>query len=134
MEPHDTNQQASGAAPVRRAWIVIPGHRDAEARVDAVPFPFWARAFRTLMLAAAWGSASVATFFITMFDPFLTSIPVAVGAFSVYRSWKGHFLVRSFHGGCPRCGESMALKPGARISVPHPMVCYSCHHEGELLF
>ena len=133
MEPRDTKQPASGT-PIHRAWIVTPGHREAEARVDAVPFPFWARAVRTLGLMAAWGGASVATFFVTMFDPFLTSIPVAVGAFSVFRSWRGHFVVRSFDGGCPRCGASMRLKPGARISVPHPMVCYACHHEGELLF
>lgn len=134
MEPHTTQQKTTdGGAPVR-AWIVLPGHRDVEARVDMVPFPFWARAFRTAGLAAAWSLAAVATFFVTMFDPFLSSIPAFVGAFSVYRSWKGHFLVRSFHGGCPRCGVAMALKPGARISVPHPMVCYSCHHEGELLF
>ena len=133
MEPHTTGQTTVDEAAPVRAWIVLPGHREAEARVDMVPFPFWARAFRTAGLAAGWGLAAVATFF-AMFDPFLTSIPVLVGMFGVYRSWRGHFLIRSFHGGCPRCGQAMRLKPGARISVPHPMICYSCHHEGQLLF
>lgn len=133
MEQTREDTTASADAPVR-AWIVLPGHRDAEARVEVVRLPFWTRALRTVALGAGWGAGTVAAFFITMFDPFLSSIPLCIGAFSVYRSWKGHYSIRSFRGGCPRCGEAMRLKPGARISVPHPMVCYSCHHEPELLF
>jgi len=126
-------RDADQAVPVV-ARIVLPRHRDAEGKAEVVPVPFCARAVRTAALAGAWAAAAVAMFFVTIFDPFLTSIPVLVGAFTVYRSWRGAYLVRSFQGGCPRLGTSMRLKPGARISVPHPMVCYSCHHEPELSF
>ncbi|HEX8691242.1 MAG TPA: hypothetical protein VF746_02280 [Longimicrobium sp.] len=126
-------RDADQAVPVV-ARIVLPGHRDAEGKAEVVPVPFWSRAVRTAALAGAWAAAAVTMFFVTIFDPFLTSIPVLVGAFTVYRSWRGQYLVRSFQGGCPRCGTSIRLKPGARISVPHPMVCYSCHHEPELSF
>lgn len=120
--------------PSAAAWIVLPGHRDVRAAVEVAEYPFWARCTRTLLLAAAWTAATAATFFVTIFDPFLSSIPLTVGAFTVYRSWRGRFRIGSFSGGCPRCGTALRLEPGARIGAPHPLVCYSCHHEAQLVF
>lgn len=120
-------------APVR-AWIVLPGHRDVHASVDVLPCTAGARIARTLMLAALWSGTTAAMFFITIFDPFMTSMPALVGIMAVYRSWKGRYRVRSFRGGCPRCGTELQVKRGSRISVPHPLVCYACHHEPELVF
>ena len=128
MEP----QIADGSAIPVEARIVLPGHADAEARMQVTAYPFWTRVLRTLGLAASWTAATVATFFITMFDPFISSIPLLMGFMSVYRSWKGRLRVHAFAGGCPRCGTAMTIEPGARISVPHPLVCYHCHHEPEL--
>ena len=121
------------AAPMQ-AWIVLPGHRDARADIEVREYPFWTRLVRTLGLGAAWSVVTVSTFVITIFDPFLSSIPLTVGLFTVWRSWKGRFRVNRFAGDCPRCGTAMRLKPGSHISVPHPLVCYACHHEPELLF
>ena len=116
------------------ARIVLPGHADTVARVDVREVTFGARVTRTLVLAAVWGSVTTATFLITMFDPFMTSLPALVGTMSVYRSWRGRIQVRSFVGACPRCGAEIRLKANSRVSAPHPLVCYACHHEPELVF
>jgi hypothetical protein len=116
------------------ARIVLAGHADRPARVEAAEVSFRARVMRTLVTAGVWGSISTAVFFITVFDPFMTSMPTLVGAMAVYRSWKGRLRIRSFHGGCPRCGAEISIKANARISTPHPLVCYACHHEPELVF
>lgn len=116
------------------AWIVLPGHPDTPARVEVVQYsPMW-RASRTLALFAAWGGLTAATFFVTLFDPFMTSLPLIVGAAQVWRSATGRFSVTDFQGSCPRCSVEMQLKAGTKVSVPHPMVCYTCHHEAELVF
>ncbi|HEX9935640.1 MAG TPA: hypothetical protein VGB15_00905 [Longimicrobium sp.] len=116
------------------ARIVLPGHADTVAKVEVREVTFGGRVTRTLGQAALWGTITTATFLITMFDPFMTSLPALVGAMAVYRSWKGRFQVRSFRGGCPRCGTEIQLKPDSRVAAPHPLVCYSCHHEPQLVF
>ena len=126
MSQEPSNQQVP-------AWIVLPGHRDTPAHVEVVRYSFWARTLRTVALFAGWGALTAAVFFVTVFDPFMTSMPLIVGAVAVYRSWKGRFRVQRFAGSCPRCAEPMALEEGSKIGVPHPLVCYSCHHEMALV-
>jgi hypothetical protein len=115
-----------------RAWLILPGHHDAAAHLRVIHYPFWARASRTGALGMIWGTITVGAFFLTMFDPFLSSIPLIMGAAAVWRSWRGHFRVQEFAGECPRCRHSLALERGVRISSPHRMVCYHCHHEPHL--
>jgi hypothetical protein len=122
-----------GDAAAVSAHVVLPGHADTVARIDVDEVPFRARVLRTLALAGAWGSISAAMFFITVFDPFMTSMPVLVGAVTVWRNWKGRYRVRAFQGACPRCGAGIRMKPNARVGVPHPLVCYECHHEPQLV-
>ena len=119
------------AAPVR-ARIVLPGHRDVHASVDVLPTTTGARIARTLLLAALWGGLTAATFFVTIFDPFMTSMPLFVGAVMTYKSWRGRYKVTEFRGACPRCAEPIKLKTGSKIGTPHHMVCYNCHHEPDL--
>ena len=116
------------------ARIVLPGHRDMPARVDVSEVPLRRRVVRTLVLAAFWGTITAAVFFITVFDPFMTSMPAFVGAASVYRSWRGRYELHAFQAACPRCGTALKVKPNAKVSAPHPLVCYSCHHQPELVF
>jgi hypothetical protein len=122
-----------GDAAAVSALVVLPGHPDRAARVAVDAVPFGARVARTLVMAGVWSSISAAMFFITVFDPFMTSMPVLVGAVTVWRSWKGEWRVRSFRGECPRCGAEIRVKPNARVAVPHPLVCYACHHEPHLV-
>ena len=117
-----------------RARIVLPGHTDTVARVDVSEVPLRARVTRTLLLAAFWGTITTAVFFITVFDPFMTSMPAFVGAASVYRSWRGRYALHAFEARCPRCGTELRIKPNAKVSASHTLVCYTCHHQPELVF
>jgi hypothetical protein len=86
---------------------------------------------RTTGFVALWIASTLGTLALTL-DPFVASLPFLVGASLVYRSWKGRFRVEEFQAACPRCGEELKLEPGSRIDLPHPLVCYHCHHEPEL--
>lgn len=114
------------------AWIVLAGHPNAPARLSVVRYSSLARFYRTVLYAILWIVSSVTTFFITIFDPFMTCMPVFIGAVMTYRSWRGRFKVTEFHGDCPRCREPLRLKPGSKIASPHHLVCYACHHEPDL--
>jgi hypothetical protein len=114
------------------ARIVLAGHRDTPARLSVVHYSRVARVYRTLLYALLWIGSSVATFFVTIFDPFMTSMPFFVGAVMTYRSWRGRFRVTAFDGACPRCAHPINLKPGSKIGSPHHLVCYHCHHEPDL--
>jgi hypothetical protein len=122
------------APPVEQpnAWIILPGHPDAPARLAVVRYSRWARLTRTLMWAGVWVTSTVGTFLITIFDPFMTAMPFFVGGVMTYRSWRGRFRVTEFQGACPRCARPIEIKPGSRIASPHPLVCYGCHFEPSL--
>jgi hypothetical protein len=115
------------------AHIVLPGHRDARAEVAVQVYPLRFRVARTVGYLALWIGSTATTLVVTFGDPFLTAIPFILGVVGVWRSWKGRFRVARFSGACPRCAEPLALKDGDKISSPHPLVCYRCHHEPELV-
>jgi hypothetical protein len=117
--------------PVPGARIVLGGHPSRPARLVARRYPGWARLARTLAFVVLWIASTVGTLVFT-FDPFVASLPFLMGISFVYRSWKGRFRVEEFEAACPRCGEELKLEPGSKIDLPHPLVCYSCHHEPEL--
>ena len=121
------------SGPAARARVVLPGHADTVARVDVRVLSLRARVVRTLLLATLWGSITGAVFFITVFDPFMTSMPALVGATAVYRSWRGRYALLAFEARCPRCGTELEMKH-ARVGAQSPLVCYACHHEPELVF
>lgn len=122
---------SSTPAAIPSARIVLGGHPTRPARLVARRYPVWARMVRTLAFVVLWVGSTAGTLIFT-FDPFVATFPFAIGVSFVYKSWKGRFRVEDFEAACPRCGEGLLLKPGSRISLPHPMVCYSCHHEPEL--
>lgn len=124
----------SNGTAAGHARIVLPGHADTIARVEVRPISSRNRVLRTLGLAGLWGTITTAVFFITVFDPFMTSMPAFVGAASVYRSWRGRFELRAFEASCPRCGTELKMKRNARVGAQAPLVCYTCHHEPELVF
>jgi hypothetical protein len=120
--------------PVDRptAWLVLAGHPDAPAHLGVVHYSRLARLYRTAWYAFLWIFSTIATFFVTIFDPFMTSMPLFVGAVMTYRSWRGRYRVTEFRGACPRCGQKLDLKTGSKIGTPHHLVCYHCHHEPDL--
>ena len=114
------------------AWIVLPGHPNAPARLTVTRYSSLARFYRTVWYAFLWIASSVAMFLVTIFDPFMTSLPFFVGAVMTFKSWRGRFKVMEFRGACPRCLEPLKLKLGSKIASPHHLVCYNCHHEPDL--
>lgn len=114
------------------AWLVLPGHRDAPARLTVERYSRLARFYRTVMYGLMWVGSTVGMFLVTIFDPFMTCIPLFVGGVMTYRSWRGRYRVMDFHGACPRCQSPLDLKLGSKIGSPHHLVCYQCHHEPDL--
>lgn len=114
------------------AWLILPGHRDAPARLTVERYSSVARFYRTLVYAALWIGCTTATFLITIFDPFMTAMPFLFGAVMTHRSWRGRYRVMDFDGACPRCQSPLNLKLGSKIGSPHHLVCYHCHHEPDL--
>lgn len=113
------------------AVVHLRGHgsRPAELRVTRYATAAWLG--RILRYAAAWLGITALTLVIT-FDPFVASFPFVIGAGYLYRTIRGRYRVHLFRGECPRCGGGLDLKPGSKIPLPYPMVCYACHHEPEL--
>jgi hypothetical protein len=107
---------AADARPT--AWIVLPGHPNAPARLTVTRYSSLARFYRTVWYAFLWIGGSTAMFFVTIFDPFMTSLPFFVGAVMTFRSWRGRFKVLEFRGACPRCLEPLKLKPPRARPVP----------------
>lgn len=117
------------SAPAR---ILLRGHDSLPAHLEVARFPFWAWVFRTLARAGAWLGGTVLGFLLT-WDPFVTVIPFAVGLAYTWKSFRGRYRVREFRGECPRCATPLLVRPGDKIDLPHPLVCYSCHHEPLLV-
>jgi hypothetical protein len=114
------------------AWIILAGHRNAPAQLTVERYSPIARFYRTVLYGMMWIGSTVAMFLVTIFDPFMTCIPLFVGAVMTHRSWRGRFRVMEFHGACPRCQSPLELKLGSKIGSPHHLVCYNCHHEPDL--
>lgn len=127
---HDMETRSSNAVPT--GWLVLPGHPDAPAHVSVVHYSRVARLYRTTLYAFLWITSTIGMFLVTIFDPFMTSMPLFVGGVMTFKSWRGRFRVMEFSGACPRCHTALTLKPGSKIGSPHHLVCYSCHHEPDL--
>lgn len=119
------------ACPAAR--IVLPGHPDAGAEVEVNVYPFRFRVARTFGYLALWVGSTATALVVTFGDPFLTAIPFILGVVGVHRSWRGRFRVARFQGNCPRCATPLKLGEGDKISTPHNLVCYHCHHEPHLV-
>jgi hypothetical protein len=60
-------------------------------------------------------------------------IALGVGIYFARRTWKGEYVVTSFEGKCPRCGEPLELETGTRIQGRELLECFNCHREPELV-
>jgi hypothetical protein len=121
----------ASAVQVRAAWVVLGGHRPRPAELVVARYPAWAWAARTASFLAGWAGATAATFVLT-FDPFITALPFFMLGTLAWRTLRGRYRVESFRGECPRCAHPLAVRPGSAIDLPHPLVCYHCHHEPHL--
>ena len=120
-----------GATPAVPAVIHLRGHTATPAYLEVTRFPRLAWIGRIVRYTLGWLGSTAATLVIT-FDPFVASFPFVIGMGLVYRTVRGRYRVAAFRGVCPRCTGELELKPGSKIPLPYPFVCYRCHHEPEL--
>lgn len=123
-----------GGTPTVRppARLELPGSGTAAAAVEVTHQPRGTRIARAVTaLVASWALIPI-VFFIPPHLPWVLAAFLG-GLFLAWRLWRGHYLVRSFRGDCPRCGTALELKPGARIRNRHALDCYGCHRRPELV-
>lgn len=113
------------------AIVHLRGHAPTVAHLEFTRYGTAAWIGRIAGRVAGWLVSSAATLVVT-FDPFVASFPFVIGLGLVYRAVRGRYRVHRFHGICPRCAGALSVKPGSSIPLPYPLVCYGCHHEGEL--
>jgi hypothetical protein len=124
-------EMSARAMEVGTAWVVLGGHAPRRAELEVTRLPLLAWAGRTAAYGVGWAGATLATFVLT-FDPFITALPFFMIGTLAWRSLRGRWRVRSFRGVCPRCEHPLRVEPGTAIDLPHPLVCYHCHHEPRL--
>ena len=114
------------------AGLVLPASGSSPARVRVVHRTTGQRAGRAaLALGGSWLLMPV-VFFV---PPHLLWPVLVFGAGLVlgWREWRGEYVVESFEGACPRCGQELSLEEGARIRDRQRMECYGCHRQPELV-
>ncbi len=120
------------AVEVRRARLVLPASGSTPARMQVVHRGPRVRAARALGALGGAGFLAPAVFFIPPHVVWPVLV-VAAGLYVGWREWRGEYVVHSFEGSCPRCGEVLTVKDGARIRDGQRVECYSCHREPKLI-
>lgn len=114
------------------AVLRLPGHGTRAVSAELVPRPRALRMRQALLaLGLSWAIAPV-VFFLPPHLPWVLAA-LGIGVYLAHSRWTGTHEVRAFEGNCPRCDASIRIRPGARISFPHRLTCYACHHEPDLL-
>src|SRR5688500_2005000 len=113
------------------ARLSLRGHEPRPAVIEVVYRPPKERITRALLsLLGCWVLAPV----VAIVPPHIpwALLAFAVGIYLAVRQWTGEYVARRVEGACPRCAAPLPLPPGSRIKLPHPMVCFHCHHEPVL--
>ena len=113
------------------ARLTLPGHSPVPAAVELRHRPRQKRMMRAVgMLVLFWALVPL-VFFIPPHLPWALGA-FAAGIYFALRNWRGEYVVDSFSGSCPRCGQPLKIAPGALVRLPHTVTCYNCHHEPGL--
>jgi hypothetical protein len=116
----------------RQARLVLPASGAAPARVRVIHRSPGGRAARAAVALVGSWLLMPAVFFV---PPHLLWPVLVFGAGLAFgwREWRGEYVVESFEGSCPRCGQELSMKEGARIRGRQRVECYGCHREPELV-
>ena len=110
------------------AKLSLRGHEATSATLEAEAVPRPTRTRRAVLrLLGFWILVPIVAFI----PPHIPWIILAfvMGIYYAHQHWTGEYVVQSFTGVCPRCGNALTIKPGSRIHLPHKMTCFNCHHE-----
>ncbi|HEX7120586.1 MAG TPA: hypothetical protein VF212_17470 [Longimicrobiales bacterium] len=120
-----TETQNVVAPPAR---MTLFGFKAVPARAEVVHRPRPVRVSRALLyLAGCWALMPI----VAIIPPHFPWAIAAFGAgiYLAWTNWRGTYEVRSVEATCPSCGGALTVKAGAKISLPHKIVCYACHQE-----
>ena len=117
---------------VRRARLVLPAEGSTEARLHVEPRPKGARRTRAVLILATTVALAPVAFLVP--PHFLWPLLfLAAGAYFAHREWTGEYIVHTFEGRCPRCGEALEVASGTRVRGRQRIECYGCHREPEMI-
>jgi len=102
------------STPPATAFVSLRGYGSVPAHLEVSRFPLLAWMARVVFFCVCWVGGTL-------------------GLGLVYGGVRGRYRVHAFWGVCPSCREPLQLREGSKISLPHPMNCYVCHHEPELI-
>ncbi|MDX1673728.1 MAG: hypothetical protein R3314_02905 [Longimicrobiales bacterium] len=115
----------------RTGRLTLPASGVAEASLEVEPRSRGERRLRAGAILLFTLAVAPAAFLVP--PHFLWPLVVlAAGLYLVRREWAGEYVVRSFEGSCPRCGERLSVEAGARIRARQRLECYGCHREPQL--
>jgi hypothetical protein len=116
----------------RRGRLVLPAAGSTPAALDVEPQPKRRRAVRAGLIVAA-ALVLMPVVFVVPPHFLWPLVALVAGLYFARKVWVGEYVVRSFEGACPRCGEALTLEPGTRIRSRERIECYGCHREPELV-
>ena len=103
------------------------------------PTPAEARLLRRSLGWRAGGAARTMLLFLVV-APVVAIVPphapwvigaLLTGIILARRRWQEEITLQALDGTCPKCGTTLAVRPG-RLRAPHPLPCEACHHESSL--
>lgn len=118
-------------ARVDDAVLTVPGSEPVRAQIRLRYRPVRERALRGLGALLGFWILMPAVFFIPPHIPWVLTAFV-LGLYFGLRQWRGTYVVESFQGACPHCGEALELEAGSKIRLPLSMTCWSCHRDAML--
>lgn len=113
------------------ARLRLPGHEETPARAEVIYRSRSLRLTRALLSLLGFWALVPIVFFLPPHLPWSLAA-FALGIYFAWANWSGAYEIRAMEGVCPRCGNALAVKPGTKISLPHKITCYNCHHDSYL--
>lgn len=112
--------------PNREARVRLAHYPPTPAELTYISRSRWNRTFRAVVATLCVPPAALVAFLIPPHGEPLF-LAVGLGVYVVYREATTRFVVREFVGFCPRCGSSLTLKRGTRLTSARAVPCYGCH-------
>ena len=119
--------------PIRRApaLLTLRAHEPTPAELDVVDVPRGKRMARAFAFLIGFWVLGAVCVFIPPHIPWPV-LGFFLGIYFFWKNWSGEYVVRDFHGNCPRCGHALEIEEGTRLKLPHTLNCPECHFDPVL--
>ncbi len=116
----------------RAGRLVLPAAGTAPAALEVEPQPKRRRTVRAALILAV-SIALMPVVFVVPPHFLWPLVALVAGLYFARKVWVGEYVVLSFEGTCPRCGEPLEVEPGTRLRGRERIECFGCHREPELV-